>query len=100
MTTSNKYPRATDGDVRKKFDVALHIALFHWQLGTGQTLRPWLYGYCGEFAKIVANFVGGSAELGSVLANDGRVHHMVAVVGNLVIDARGVNTKDSLIAEI
>src|SRR5439155_15853386 len=69
-------------------------------IATRHTIGFWLRGYCASFARVLAEFIGNPASLGSVLANDGHVHHVVVVLGELVIDARGVNTNESLIEQI
>jgi hypothetical protein len=79
---------------------ALSAALQEWQLETGHTLRYWLRGYCSCFATTLVTFIGEPASLSSVVASDGNVHHIVVALYDLVIDARGVNTKKSLLAEI
>lgn len=100
MTTKDACLECTDQHLRRTLDDALRDALCSWQLCNRHTLRPWLRGYCGDFAEVVAKFFGEPASLQSVVATDGCVHHIVASVGKLVIDARGVNTRESLIAEI
>ena len=84
----------------KRLNDALQDALLHWQLGSRQTIQLWLRGYCAEFAKLIAKIIGLPAALGSVLASDGNVHHIVVLLGGIVIDARGVSTKNSLISAI
>jgi hypothetical protein len=85
---------------KKSLNNALQNALLGWQLGSRQTIQFWLRGYCAEFAKLIATIIGPHAALGSVLASDGNVHHIVVLLGGIVIDARGVNTKNSLISVI
>jgi len=85
---------------RASLDVELRAALRQWESDTGHTARYWFNGYCADFAKTLAKFFGKPARLASVRASDGNVHHVVVVLGNLVIDARGVNTKESLVAAI
>jgi hypothetical protein len=85
---------------QKSLNNALQNALLRWQLGSRQTIQLWLRGYCAEFAKLIAKIIGPPAELGSVLANDGNVHHIVVLLDGIIIDARGVNTNNSLISEI
>jgi hypothetical protein len=100
MTTRPGPSGAADAEIRKALQEALHAGLQQWQLRTGHTLQFWLRGYCACFAETLATLLGKPASLGSVLANDGNVHHVVVVLGDLVIDARGVGTKESLLAEI
>lgn len=91
---------ASEAEIGRSLDQALHTVLQKWQSETGHTLRYWLRGYCASFASVLAKSLGKSASLGSVLASDGNVHHIVVVFGSLVIDARGINTEQSLLSEI
>lgn len=100
MTTDVQTAQASGAEFGVIFDAALHAALQRWQLETGRTLRHWLEGHCTGFAETLAGFLGKPACLASVLASDGNVHHVVVMLGDLVIDARGVNTSESLIAQI
>jgi len=92
--------RASEAEISKGFHEALRAALQRWQLETGHALRFWLRGYCACFAATLVKFIGEPASLSSVVASDGNVHHIVVVLCDLVIDARGVNTRKSLLAEI
>ncbi len=90
----------SEDEVSKALDQALSDALQRWQLATGRRLRCWIRGYCAGFVSTLAKFLGGPATLGSVLGDDGIVHHVVVTLGDLAIDARGVHTKESLLAKI
>jgi len=100
MTTKLNLFGAPDAYTIKALEEALSVALQKWRLTSGHTLQYWLRGYCACFATTLLRFIGKPATLGSVLANDGIVHHIVVTLGDLTIDARGVNTKESLLAEI
>ena len=100
VTSKLNYLPAFEVVINQSLDKAIRAALQKWQFETGHTLRYWRQGYCASFALVLAEFMGKSARLGSVLASDGNVHHIVVVLGSLVIDARGVNTEQSLLSEI
>lgn len=85
---------------RDDFDSALQFALTQWQLASKHTLGFWLRGYCMTFATVITSFLGKSASLSCVLASDGNAHHVIVLFQQHVIDARGLSTPESLIANI
>jgi hypothetical protein len=100
MMTRPKHLGASEADIGRALDEALNVGLKNWQRETRHTLQYWLRGYCASFARVLVEFMGRPARLASVLANDGNVHHIDVVLGGLTIDARGVNTEQSLVSEI
>lgn len=100
MTIRSSTTVVLDADIRNALENALRAALNRWRFVSSHTLQYWLRGYCLCFAKTLLKFMGEPASLGSVLANDGAVHHVIVTLGDLAVDARGVNTKASLLSEI
>jgi hypothetical protein len=100
MTTRLSPTTGPNADISEALEEAVSFALQKWRLVSGHTSQYWLRGYCACFATTLLRFIGKPAGLGSALANDGIVHHIVVTIGDLTIDARGVNTRESLLAEI
>ena len=86
--------------VKEHLDQGLRNALLSWQVRTCYSLSYWLRGHCASFAAALAKFIGNRAQLLSVLANDGNVHHIVVVVGDILMDARGIHTTSSLLDKV
>src|SRR3990172_1147853 len=79
MTTKLSHSPVSEAEIRQPLEEVLRTALQKWQLETGHTSRYWLHGYCASFASVLVKLMGESARLGSVLASDGNVHHVVVV---------------------